>query len=109
MGGVLVEYSIEETKKSLQETVFMLETTLKALDSEMAKRQKEVLEMELKYGLNPNKKEEIKVWVMKKLTSYAVAKSQFNLLILAHSYSRPADKVSKRSISIYSYYTLPPI
>lgn len=39
----------------------MLESTLKALDEEMGKRQKEVLELELKYGINPNKKEEIKV------------------------------------------------
>ena len=61
MGGVLVEHSIDETKKTLQETVVMLESTLKALDSEMAKRQKEVLELELKYGINPNKKDDIKV------------------------------------------------
>ena len=61
MGGVLVEHSIDETKKSLQETVVMLESTLKALDGEMSKRQKEVLEMELKYGINPNKKDDIKM------------------------------------------------
>lgn len=36
----------------------MLESTLKALDDEMAKRQKEVLELELKYGLSPSKKQE---------------------------------------------------
>ena len=39
----------------------MLESTLKALDGEMSKRQKEVLEMELKYGINPNKKDDIKM------------------------------------------------
>jgi hypothetical protein len=38
----------------------MLQSTLKALDEEMNKRQKEVLELELKYGLNPNKKDEPK-------------------------------------------------
>lgn len=43
VGGVLVEYTITETKTSLKETVIMLESTLKALDEEMAKRQKEVL------------------------------------------------------------------
>jgi prefoldin subunit 2 len=56
VGGVLVEHNLEETKASLQATISMLESTLKALDDEMAKRQKEVLELELKYGLNPNKK-----------------------------------------------------
>jgi hypothetical protein len=30
---------------------------LKALDLEMNKRQKEVVELELKYGINPNKKD----------------------------------------------------
>jgi hypothetical protein len=38
--------------------VNMLEATLKALDEEMGKRQKEVLDMELKYGLNPGKKDD---------------------------------------------------
>lgn len=33
----------------------MLEQALKALDAEMAKREKQVLEIELKYNLNPNK------------------------------------------------------
>lgn len=55
---MLVEHNLEETKVSLKGTVGMLESTLKALDDEMAKRQKEVLEMELKYGLNPSKKQE---------------------------------------------------
>jgi hypothetical protein len=36
---------LEETKASLKGTVGMLESTLKALDDEMAKRQKEVLEL----------------------------------------------------------------
>jgi hypothetical protein len=36
----------------------MLEQGLKALDVEMGKREKEVLEIELKYNLNPNKKQE---------------------------------------------------
>lgn len=41
----------------------MLESTLKALDDEMGKRQKEVTDLELKHGLNPGKKqEEIRVW-----------------------------------------------
>lgn len=62
LGGVLVEHTIDETKQSLKENVSMLESTLKALDEEMNKRQKEVLELELKYGLNPSKKEDIKVW-----------------------------------------------
>jgi hypothetical protein len=43
------------------QAIFELESTLKALDEEMAKRQKEVLDLELKYGINPNRKEEIKV------------------------------------------------
>jgi len=60
VGGVLVEYTIDETKQSLKETISMLESTLKALDEEMNKRQKEVVELELKYGINPNKKEEIR-------------------------------------------------
>ena len=38
----------------------MLQSTLKALDEEMNKRQKEVLDLELKYGINPNKKDEPK-------------------------------------------------
>lgn len=62
LGGVLVEYNIDETRQSLGENVSMLESTLKALDEEMAKRQKDVLELELKYGLNPSKKDETKVW-----------------------------------------------
>jgi prefoldin subunit 2 len=57
VGGVLVEHNLEETKISLKSTINMLESTLKALDDEMAKRQKEVLEMELKYGLNPKKQD----------------------------------------------------
>lgn len=57
VGGVLVEHNLEETKGSLKSTISMLESTLKALDDEMAKRQKEVLEMELKYGLNPKKQD----------------------------------------------------
>jgi hypothetical protein len=61
LGGVLVEYNIDETRQSLGENVSMLESTLKALDEEMAKRQKDVLELELKYGLNPSKKDETKV------------------------------------------------
>lgn len=40
----------------------MLESTLKALDEEMNKRQKEVVELELKYGINPNKKDEVRAW-----------------------------------------------
>jgi hypothetical protein len=32
LGGVLVEHNIAETKQSLKETAFMLESTLKALD-----------------------------------------------------------------------------
>jgi len=39
----------------LKQNVAMLEQALKALDAEMAKREKEVLEIELKYNLNPNK------------------------------------------------------
>jgi prefoldin subunit 2 len=45
IGGVLVEYSLPETKNTLRETINMLEQTLKALDTEMSKRQKEVLEL----------------------------------------------------------------
>jgi chaperonin cofactor prefoldin len=45
LGGVLVEHNITETKTSLKETVSMLESTLKALDGEMTKRQKEVLDL----------------------------------------------------------------
>ena len=36
----------------------MLEQALKALDAEMTKREKQVLDIELKYNLNPNKKQE---------------------------------------------------
>lgn len=35
----------------------MLEQTLKALDEEMSKRQKQVVELELKHNLNPNNKQ----------------------------------------------------
>ena len=35
----------------------MLEQTLKALDEEMGKRQKQVVELEMKYNLNPNNKQ----------------------------------------------------
>ena len=57
LGGVLVEHTVEETKQSLKDSVSMLESTLKALDEEMTKRQKEAHEIELKYGINPNKRE----------------------------------------------------
>lgn len=57
LGGVLVEFSITDTKKSLKDNVTMLESTLRALDAEMAKRQRDVLELELKHGLNPNRKQ----------------------------------------------------
>lgn len=63
VGGVLVEHNVVETKQSLKDTISMLESTLKALDDEMGKRQKEVTDLELKHGLNPGKKqEEIRVW-----------------------------------------------
>jgi chaperonin cofactor prefoldin len=42
VGGVLVEHNVVETKQSLRDTISMLESTLKALDDEMGKRQKEV-------------------------------------------------------------------
>ena len=45
VGGVLVEQNLDETKQSLRENVAMLQSTLKALDEEMAKRQKEVLDL----------------------------------------------------------------
>lgn len=45
VGGVLVEHSLEETNASLKATVSMLESALKALDDEMGKRQKEVLDL----------------------------------------------------------------
>ena len=41
---------------SLKQNVVMLEQALKALDVEMGKREKQVLEIELKYNLNPSKK-----------------------------------------------------
>ena len=43
---------------SLKQNIAMLEQALKALDAEMSKREKEVLEIELKYNLNPNKKQD---------------------------------------------------
>jgi len=43
---------------SLKQNIAMLEQALKALDAEMTKREKEVLDIELKYNLNPNKKQE---------------------------------------------------
>jgi prefoldin subunit 5 len=58
VGGVLVEYTISETINSLKQNIAMLEQALKALDAEMSKREKEVLEIELKYNLNPNKKQD---------------------------------------------------
>lgn len=58
VGGVLVEYTMDETVNSLKQNIAMLEQALKALDAEMAKREKEVLEIELKYNLNPSKKQE---------------------------------------------------
>lgn len=58
VGGVLVEYTITETINSLKQNIAMLEQALKALDAEMSKREKEVLEIELKYNLNPNKKQD---------------------------------------------------
>lgn len=58
VGGVLVEYNLPETTNSLKQNIAMLEQALKALDAEMAKREKEVLDIELKYNLNPSKKQE---------------------------------------------------
>lgn len=58
VGGVLVEYTLPETVNSLKQNVAMLEQALKALDTEMGKREKEVLDIELKYNLNPSKKSE---------------------------------------------------
>ena len=43
VGGVLVEYTLPETVNSLKQNIAMLEQALKALDTEMAKREKEVL------------------------------------------------------------------
>ena len=57
IGGVLVEQTLDETIESLKQTVNMLEQTLKALDEEMGKRQKQVVELEMKYNLNPNNKQ----------------------------------------------------
>ncbi len=44
VGGILVEHTMQETTKSLKDNVVMLEQTLKALDGEMEKRQKTILE-----------------------------------------------------------------
>lgn len=56
VGGILVEYTLPETISSLKQNITMLEQALKALDIEMGKREKEVLDIELKYNLNPTKK-----------------------------------------------------
>ena len=57
IGGILVEQTLPETIEGLKQTVTMLEQTLKALDEEMGKRQKQVVELEMKYNLNPNNKQ----------------------------------------------------
>lgn len=60
VGGVLVEKTMEEITKNLNDNVAMLEQTCKALETTMNNKQKEILEFETKYNVNPNKKAESK-------------------------------------------------
>ena len=60
VGGVLVEKTMEDTFKSLNDNIAMLDQTTKALENTMNNKQKEILEFETKYNVSPNKKPEVK-------------------------------------------------
>jgi prefoldin subunit 2 len=56
IGGVLVEKTMEEVLTGLSESIKMYETAIKALETALKKKEKDILEIEMKYNVNPNKK-----------------------------------------------------
>lgn len=56
IGGVLVEKTMEEVLTGLSDSIKMYDTAIKALETALKKKEKEILEIEMKYNVNPNKK-----------------------------------------------------
>jgi len=56
IGGVLVEKTMEEVLTGLSESIKMYETAIKALEAALKRKEKDILEIEMKYNVNPNKK-----------------------------------------------------
>lgn len=56
IGGVLVEKTMDEVLTGLAESVKMYDTAIKALEAALKKKEKDILEIEMKYNVNPNKK-----------------------------------------------------
>lgn len=56
VGGILVEKTMEEVLTSLSDNIKFFEQAIKAIETTLKKREKEILEIELKYNVNPNKK-----------------------------------------------------
>lgn len=58
VGGVLVEKTLDEVNKNLNDNITMLDHSCKALENTMGNKQKEIVEFETKYNVNPNKRQE---------------------------------------------------
>eukprot|EP01015_Nassula_variabilis_P024552 TRINITY_DN4712_c0_g1_i5.p3 TRINITY_DN4712_c0_g1~~TRINITY_DN4712_c0_g1_i5.p3 ORF type:complete len:117 (+),score=40.19 TRINITY_DN4712_c0_g1_i5:65-415(+) len=55
VGGVLVERTVGEVKPSIQQNIEMIEKTLQTYNENMKKKEKEIIDFELAYGIKGDK------------------------------------------------------